>query len=138
MIILNPERVTFGARAWNNVSAVTVEREAKTLVAEIGDAGPHVVFADVPEQRCRITVVQELEQTDLHTPTLGELDALKVTTNVSLGDRGRAALSASAVVIDVKVNVARGQGATRRITLLAVSGDGAADPLTTTLAEALE
>lgn len=135
MVILNPEVVRFGERTWRSVSSVVVERTAKKVVAEVGDAGPHVVFADVTEQRCTITVTQDLEQSDLDAPGLGELGALQVYTGASASDRGRAALAASAVVIEVKSSVVRGQPSSRRITLLAVSSDGATDPLSTGVSE---
>lgn len=130
MLLLNPRRVTFGGQAWHEVSAVTVDRKATREIIEWSDEGPHVVLADVAEQRVIIRVVQDVCAEDLGAPDVGVEGELVLHTAPASGDAGRKRVSASAVVLSVSHEVSLKRGAVRTVTLVAVSDDGASDPVT--------
>lgn len=129
MLLLNPRRVSFGGASWERVTSVAIEPEAVRGITEWGDDGPHVVHADVPEQRVTVTVTQELLGEDMDTPTPGEQETLSfVTARNSSGSRERA-VSLIGVIQGVKYRVSKQSGSSRVIELIAVSTDGSADPV---------
>lgn len=132
MLILNPERVTFGTLRIEHVSALAVDRAPEREVVERGDGGPHITFADVPEQRITITVVQTLERDAPAAPLPGQAGLLSWSAAPGSSDAGRLRASAQAVVLRVRHDLLQRRAATRAITFLAVSADGAADPITVT------
>lgn len=132
MLILNPRSVVFGTVTWENVRAVAVTRRAHKEVVEWGDAGPHVVLVDVPEQRVEIEVVIELARDDLASPKPGEQAVLSLHTSASASDAFRKKLSATCVVTRVEHEVSLKGGATRRVLLTCVSSDGTVDPVSVT------
>lgn len=129
MLLLNPRSVTFGSATWDSVVAVMIDRDSVRFVEEWSDAGPHAVLADAPEQRVTIRVVQEVTRDDLGSPRPGEAGALSLCTAPTGADAGRRKLTAQAVVRSVSHEVSLKRGAVRTITLVAVSADGAADPI---------
>ena len=58
MIWLSPRNVTLGGVTLEHVSAVSVSRKADKVIVEVGSGGPHVEFADVPEQRVEIEITR--------------------------------------------------------------------------------
>jgi hypothetical protein len=135
MLILNPRSVAFGTASWENVRLVSIERRAHREVVEWSDAGPYVVMMDVPEQRVDLTVEMELTRDDLAAPRPGDQATLTLFTSPTASDAGRRKVSATCVVVRVEHEVSTRIGATRRVRLIAVSGTGAADPVTVTDAE---
>ena len=129
MLLLNPRVVKFGDAVWDNVAAVAIDRRAHKTVEEWSDEGPYATVADVPEQRVRMTVVQELTREDVGGPRPGESALLSLCTSAG-ADSGRKRVAATCVVLDVSHEVSIKKGAVRTITLAAVSTDGAADPIT--------
>lgn len=134
MLLLNPRVVRFGSATWEDVAAVAVDREAHRLVLEWGDLGPHAVFADVPEQKVTIRVVQEVARGDVDVPRPGEQGTVEFHTSPASGSAGRRRVSATAVITDVTHEVSLKGGAIRRVTLVAVSGDGVTDPVSVSAA----
>ena len=59
MLVLNPPLVKFAAATWTDVTVVMVDRLSDRTVVERGDLGPHVTFADAPEQRVVIRVTRD-------------------------------------------------------------------------------
>jgi hypothetical protein len=129
MLILNPRSVVFGGSRWEGVVSVAIDRLPQRLVEEWSDEGPFAVLVDVPEERTRIKVVQEILRDDLDAPRPGEQGTLSLCTSPAASDAGRRRLSASAVVLRVEHEVSVKTGAVRTVTLAAVSADGAADPV---------
>ncbi|MFN0131217.1 MAG: hypothetical protein ACKVW3_01590 [Phycisphaerales bacterium] len=129
MLILNPRQVTFGLIPWDGVTAVSIDRSAARTVEEWSDSGPYAVLADVPEQRTRIVVVQEPSADDIGVPRPGEQATLTLHTSPAAADGGRRLVSATAVVLAVEHEVSLRKGATRTITLAAISTSGSADPI---------
>ena len=130
MLIVDPREVSFGAVTWAGVTSVAIERSAAKSFAEFGAVGPHVVLADVPEQRVEVTVVQEFLADDMDAPVPGEAGALSFETALNGSDAGRRSVSMTAVVMRVRYSASRKSGSVRTVELLAVSSDGAADPVT--------
>lgn len=130
MLLLNPRVVKFGGVVWESVAAVAVDRRAQKTVEEWSDLGPYATLADVPEQRVRITVLQELTREEVGSPRPGESGVVSFFTSPGDADAGRRKVSATAVVLDVSHELSLKKGAVRTITLAAVSADGAADPIT--------
>ena len=130
MLVLNPRVVKFGPAVWEGVLAVTVDRLANKRIVEWSDAGPHAVFADVPEQRIEVRITQELVREDLAGPAPGQQAELSLSTSPASGDAGRKKVSLQAVVVQVSHELSLKKGALRVIELVAVSATGSADPVT--------
>lgn len=132
MLVLNPASVTFGSATWENVTAIVIERAAQKQVTEWSDNGPHPVLADVPEQVVKIRVVSEVVGDDANGPSPGVSGALRAITGRNASDALRRVISATAVVVGVSYEVSLKKGAVRTVDLVAVSSDGAADPVSVT------
>jgi hypothetical protein len=135
MLLLNPRAVTFGSSRWENVSLVAIDRSAHSTVEEWTDFGPYAALADVPEQKVRIRIVQDLRAGDLAAAAPGDQALLTLSAAPAAADSARKKLSATAVVLDVHHEFSRRRTPQRTITLAAVSQDGAADPITIEPAE---
>ncbi len=129
MLLLNPRRVTFGSNTWGNVASVAIGRSAHRMLTEWSDAGPHVVLADVSEQRVRVEVVQELLGEDMDTPRPGESGELSFTTAPTSTDNPSREITMTAVVESVGYEVSLKRGSVRRVVLVATSSDGSVDPV---------
>lgn len=132
MLLLNPRMVRFGAEMWQDVSAVVIDRSAARQVVEWSDDGPHVVLADVPEQKVTVRVVQDVASDDVDAPTPGEQGELRFYTSPTAAEGGRRRVSTEAVVLSVTHELSLKKGAVRTVTLVAVSADGATDPISIT------
>ncbi|MBY0261186.1 MAG: hypothetical protein K2Q20_02515 [Phycisphaerales bacterium] len=58
MLVLDPEVVRFEDVVFEDALGVAVDRQAKKLVEEWGDDGPHAALVDVPEQRVLVRVTR--------------------------------------------------------------------------------
>jgi len=138
MLILNPQSVVFGSVVLEQVTMVAMDRVGTRVVLEWGDGGPHVVFADVPEQRVNVRVVQEVDVV-VESVKPGDLGTLSFVASMSGADAGRRKVSATAVVTGVGYEVGRSAASTgaapraiRTLTFVLVSGNGATDPVVVT------
>ncbi len=129
MLILNPRLVKFGSAAWPDIASIAIDRAAHRTVEDWSDLGPYAVLADVPEQKVRITIMQELAREDVNVPRPGESGTLSFCTSPTASDAGRRRFTCTAVVLDVKHELSLRKGAIRTITLAAISPDGEADPV---------
>ena len=129
MLILNPRQVQFGSSTWEDVTAVSIDRAAHRTVEDWSDLGPYAVLADVPEQKVRVTVVQEVSRDDVNVPRPGESGTLSFFTSPTASDAGRRKVSCQAVVLESRHDLSLKKGAVRTVVLAAVS-NGAADPVT--------
>lgn len=135
MIWLNPDKVVLGGFELRNVLAVAVDRTARRSAEEWTDFGPHVGFADVPEQRVSISITRRVLETETTGPKPGEQHALSFRTSASASGASVRQVSAMVVVRAVEHAVASSGRATQRIQATAVSSDGAADPISETAVE---
>ena len=133
MIWLNPTNVSFGSDTYSLVESVAIDRDASRLVVEHGDDGPHAVFADVPKQRVTVRIVRRVSDPSANVPSPGAMAELSFDTsaNASLADARRITV-ASAVVSSVTHTLTRSDGGRQTIVLVAVSSDGATDPVQNT------
>jgi hypothetical protein len=131
-MLTHPRTVRFGSLVWDDVIAVAIDRSAHRLVEEWSDAGPYAAFADVPEQRVTIQVVQQVGAEDLAAPRPADQAVLTFDTAPTAAESARRRVTATAVVTAVAHDLSQKRGATRTITLVAVSPDGAADPIAIT------
>lgn len=129
MLVLNPDRVTFGVKEWERVILLAVDRVATRQVVEWTEAGPHVVFADTAEQKVLIKVVSEVVRGEVGGPSPGEAATLTAVLAPTASDVGRRRITAEAVVTAVTHEVSVKKGAVRTVELVAVSPDGATDPI---------
>jgi hypothetical protein len=130
MLILNPRQLLFSNQPWPNVTAVSVDRKTTRLALNWSDAGPHPTFADAPEQEITITVQMELDREDLDTPRPGQSGTLTFITSPTSSDANRRQFSTTAVITNITHDLSQRKAPTRTITLLALSQDGATDPIT--------
>lgn len=131
MLLLSPSRVSFGALILGNVASIAIDRVPAREVIEFSDAGPYPTFADVPEQKVVITIVQHLTGSDFAAPLPSASATLLIQAKPNASDAGAITLQAGTVVRSVTYDL-RGKGATRTITLFALSSNGAANPITIT------
>lgn len=133
MLLLNPRRVRFAGTPWEDVVAVVIDRVATKEVVEWTDLGEHVAFADVPEQRVDIRVVQNLggvrDGEIIDSPSPCELGELVFHTSPTAGAGGRKRIAVQVVVLRVEHELSLRRGAVRTVRFVAVSSDGSADPL---------
>jgi hypothetical protein len=132
MLLLNPRLVTFASARWDDVALIAIDREAHKEIVEWSDNGPHVVLADVPEQRIQIKVLQEIIRDDVTVPHPGDAGELTFHTSPTSSDAGRKQISTQAVILRVEHELSLKRGALRTITLIAVSENGADDPFSIT------
>jgi hypothetical protein len=132
MLLMNPRQVRFGATRWNDVRAVAIDRTPARELVEFGDHGPHAVFADVPEQRVDIRVIQDLSGADesVDAPLPGEQAELSLHIAPTGASAARKRVSAQAVILRVTHEVSLKRGAVRTVDLVAISDDGDDDPVT--------
>ncbi len=129
MLLLNPRRVIFGNHEWDNVGAVAIDRATSRAVLEWSDSGPHPVLADSPEQKTTVTVTMDLQRDDLASPRPGDTGVLALDTSPTGADLPRRRYTMTCVVTDVSHELSLRKGAVRTIRLVALSPDGATDPI---------
>ena len=130
MLILNPDIVKFAGERMEGVVAVALDRRPAREIVEFDDLGPHVTFADVPEQRVEVVVRQELRAGDLGAMAPGDAGLLELWTGPGASDAGRRKLSATAVCLRIEHDLSRRAGAARTIRFIAISSSSATDPVT--------
>jgi len=130
MIILNPSTVRFGAHAWVDVTSIIVDRTADRMVIERGDLGPHITLTDVPEQRITIRLSRQIARDEHSSPRPSDQEELVFCTAPAASDGARRRVRATCVVVSLAHELSRQRGAIQHVTLVALSSDGAADPIT--------
>lgn len=135
MLLPLPNSLTFGEIALSDAAVVTIDRAAAKAVLDWSDAGPHPVFADVPEQCTTITIARDLIRGDLSAPAPGQLGELAFLFSAAgaNSDAARKRFTAACVVRDVRHELLPARPAARQlITFLPISPDGTQDPVTIT------
>lgn len=138
MLWLNPDLVTLtldgaGSLALADVLAVAVDRRAERLAIEFTDLGPYAAFVDVPAARVALRVERAVLPGGAPLPTElvpGALCALGFRISPARSDVGGAVVSvARAVVVGVEHSLDFKRGMRQTVSLLALSEDGAIDPI---------
>ncbi len=132
MVFLNPDIVTLGALRLTNVAFVAIDRQARRTALEYSDLGPYAAFVDVPEQRITLRIVRRI--TESETSALKPGDKVVFSVRVAPGASAAQALRIECQVVITSIDAALSNraGATQRISAVAVSTDGAADPIVIT------
>lgn len=133
MVFLNPDTVTLGALALTNVQFVAVDREARRTALEYTDLGPYAAFADVPEQRITVRIVRRITDSEALPIKPGDRATLSLRAAPNLSAAGVRAMSATVVVSAVEFTLSSRGGATQRISAIAISSTGGADPISNTV-----
>ncbi|TVQ34450.1 MAG: hypothetical protein EA376_00135 [Phycisphaeraceae bacterium] len=132
MLWIDPERVTLETESelieLDGVELIAADRRAGRLVVEYTDRGPHAGFADVTEQRTSVRIVRRPDETA--PPGLGTAATLRFRTARASGDAGGALVSIVVVVAGVEHQFDVRRGGRQVLTCIAVSEDGALDPVT--------
>ena len=95
MLLLNPQSVKFGAAVWLDVTAVIVDRDTERAAVEWSDLGPHVVYADAPEQRITVRVTRRLVRDTIASPRPGDSAELVAYAAPTAGDAQRRRIRAT-------------------------------------------
>ncbi len=132
MIWLNPQSVTLGSLNLTDVTIVAIDRAASRLVIEHTDLGPYVGFVDVPEQRVSIKLAREVRASEASPAKPGDQLTLSFRSSPNASGTPGRAVSASVVVTAVEHSFSPRAGLRQEINAIAVSSDGAADPITET------
>ena len=136
-MLIIPDIVNFGPLTLDNIQYLAVDRASERLATEWTDAGPHAVFADVPEQRVTVRLSRRIIGQAPAGVVPGQRETL--TADFAPGGSGgkRRRLTVSAVVTSVDYQFAGADAASgsarstrQSITLIALSPDGATDPVT--------
>jgi hypothetical protein len=128
MLVLGPESVEFEGEVWSGVEAVAIDRTAKRELVEVGDLGPHVVFADIPERRVNVKVVRKIDRSELESVKPGDEGELSFRAGFGRTDAGWSRVSTDVVVTRVAHDFGP-DGVRRVVTMVAVSADGLVDPV---------
>lgn len=135
MLIHQPHSVTFGGTPLPDVASIAIDRTAAREALEWSDAGPHAVFADIPEQRTTITLVRAPSRGEL-TPLLpAQMEELTFVYSAAgtPTDALRRRVTAMCVVRDVRHALDHARGTSRQIiTMIAVALSGDSNPVTIT------
>ena len=132
MLWINPRNVTLFGSDLTGVRTIAVSRSGKLVVEEWSDAGPFAVFADVAEISVEVVIEQVAREETagvLGAVAPGDAGTLRFSAAPSAASAHAEAVEASVVVTGVKQRLHGSDGPTRLITLVAVSADGAADPI---------
>ncbi|RNC80449.1 MAG: hypothetical protein ED559_01150 [Phycisphaera sp.] len=129
MFVLAPESVEFDGDPWLGVESIAIDRIASREVVEVGDLGPHVVFADVPEQRVSVKVTRKIERSELGSVAPGDEGELQFRAGFGRTDAGWLNVTVGVVVTRVDHDFNR-NGVLRVVTMVAVSPNGVTDPVT--------
>lgn len=135
MIWLNPEKVSLGSLELRNVTLVGVDREARRIAEEWTDLGPHMGFADVPEQRIGVLIARRILESETTGPKPGESHTLTFRTAAGASAAAVRSVSIPVVIRSVEHSVSASGSASQKIRAVAVSSDGAADPVTESAVE---
>lgn len=130
MLALNPSLVRFGGQDWRDVTLVAVDRVAARPVLEWTDLGPFPAFADTPEQRVDVKIVRALERDEPAPPRPGDSAAVEFRVAPGAGAPAHR-VAFTGVVVAVRHELS-GRSAAQTVQLVALSPDGAADPIAVT------
>ncbi len=136
MLFLNPTHVTLASSELDNVASIMLSRRAAKTVVDYDDAGPHPVFADVPEQRTEVTIRRTLTRDEDAPASLGDEADLSFTTAPGASSAQRRAIAMTLVVTAIEHTIARAGGCEQTIRAVAVASSPTTDPVTQTPLEA--
>lgn len=133
MLFASPAQVSLLGVDLDAVELVAIDRKAERLSEEWSDIGPHLVFADVPEQRAVVRIRRRLDDAQsanfVGAIAPGAQGAFSMRASHSAAENIAVELDATVVVISVEHDLSRSKGAVQTIACLALSADGVVDPI---------
>ena len=138
-LILNPDILRFEELVFDHVLSIEVDRAASRTAEDWSDLGPHAALIDTPELRTTIRLTRRLGSDSLGSaPAPGRLGTLTFYTSPHHSDANRKRIRIRCVITAVEhklltagaKEVVTALTAEQTITALAVSTDGATDPIT--------
>lgn len=129
MLALHPDNVRLMGESLGAVESIAIDRRAERLLVERGDTGPHAVFVDAAEVRVTATLVRALEHGDDGALRPGMSGSLRFETAPGASGARRRVWEADVVIASVEHEVGTRRSARQRVVMVAVSADGAADPV---------
>jgi len=133
MLFIAPLTVNMGGVIYANVLSISMDRQATREVVEFGDAGPHVVFADVAEMRTKVVITMDVGLEPVGMVSFAPGEALTISFDYGINGAEaskRRVIVAQGVVMGYTYAMKQGKPVARVVELLAVSSDGSADPIT--------
>jgi len=130
MLFLNPPSLSLLSTTYSNIESVSIDRLAHRELTDYSDSGPYAVFADIPESKVEIAITQRLDSGNdqsLTGPKPGQQGTLELTTSPNASQAQRKKLTAQVVIRSVRYDLTAKPK--RTISLVAISPDGAADPI---------
>jgi len=131
MIIPHPNSVTFDGLPIIDVAFLLIDQHATRELIEWSDGGPHPVFADIVERRTTITLIRTPSRAEPALPAIsaaGELTLVFSDAGTNT-DAARKRLTATCVVREIASPPTGPAGIRQSISLIALSSDGASDPI---------
>jgi enhancing lycopene biosynthesis protein 2 len=137
MLITTPATVRFDTLLLDDVTLIAIESSAERAVVEWSDFGPHITFADVPEQRITVKVVRRIARGDLAALAPGQLGELSFVVSPAGTAAAAKKHAAQCVVLGVRYDLAgsaagKQPGAMQVIELVAISSSGSTEPFAVT------
>lgn len=133
MLFLNPTKLSLLSADYSNIESVSIDRLVHKEITDYSDTGPYAVFADIPESKVEISITQRLDtgpDQSLSGPKPGQHGTLELITSPNASQAQRKKLTAQVVIRSVRYDLAAKPK--RTINLVALSPDGATDPITLT------
>jgi len=131
MIDRATQEATFGDLDLGQVEAVSISRVGQMDIGH-GDEGPHTQFADAVQIATRIRLTTRTRDDRLSPATQlnpGASDELRFRASIGGSHAETVVVTTTAVIEAMSHEVQREGGAELRLTALAISEDGQADPL---------
>lgn len=130
MLLLNPDIVRFESHAWEDVSALAIDRHSKHPIEDHGDQGPFAAFADAPDQSIHIKLQRTLRASDTQDPPLGLSGTLTFYLGTPGTDLDRRKVTITCTLISIKHDLPAGaRPITKTLAFMATNPDGE-DPVT--------
>ena len=129
MLWIEPRAVLLDGAAWDGVRSVVVSRGAAKSVVEFGGLGPHVEFADVPQQRVEVRVERSIDDGAEMGASVGDSLVLEFEVARGQSDSMRRRVEVTGVLLSVDVDGGGERGGRARYRIVGVSADGVTDPV---------
>lgn len=130
MIWLSPQEVYLGNIVLDHVESISINRSPHKSVLEWTDLGPHLGFADVPEQRVDVRIEREIVDSESIDLKPGDEVTLTARRATSASAARVVQITATVVILSVDYTLSKTRGARQRIHAIAISSGGLSDPIT--------
>lgn len=130
MIWLSPQQVSLGSIVLDHVTMLSIDRSPHKTALQWTDLGPHLGFADVPEQRVDVRIEREIIESESVDLKPGDEVTLIARRAPGASAAGVVQISATVVILSIDHTLSKSRGARQRIHAIAISAGGLSDPIT--------